>query len=249
MQHAQSDDYVEMIHELQAAHNEIQEVIPMLAFPFVSGMQPGLFCMLLNHSALSEKLQTYNFCSPHLWHALLSGTLNGSHRQSLSSLLSSTLQAMKWMGGHVYAILMQDGSTYLEAAPSGNARDTQPTDCSADPLSYGSASDLAYRPDSEAEADELREDEKAGTELIGSAPNMEPSRGRPQVKPRLRANKSAQQNASLVEGQVHGSDATNKIHLQQQQQQEGVPDEAQDRFTRMLRDNGVTAEELAEGGY
>ena len=32
MQHAQSDDYVEMIHELQAAQNEVQQVIPMLAF-------------------------------------------------------------------------------------------------------------------------------------------------------------------------------------------------------------------------
>ncbi len=146
------------------------------------------------------------------------------------------------------AILMQDDSTYLEAAPSGNVRDTQPTDCSANPLPYGSASDPAYRPDSDAEADELREDEKAGTELIGSAPNGEPSRGRPQMKPSLGANKSVQQKSSLVEGQVHGSDAANGVHLQQQQQEE-VPDEAQDRFTRMLRDSGVTAEELAEGGY
>ena len=32
MQHAQSDDYVEMIHELQAAQKEVQQVIPMLAF-------------------------------------------------------------------------------------------------------------------------------------------------------------------------------------------------------------------------
>ncbi len=151
------------------------------------------------------------------------------------------------MDGHVCAILMQDDSTYLEAAPSGNAKDTQPTDCSANPLPYGSASDPVYRQDSDAEADELREDEKSGTELIGLASNGEPSRGRPQMKPSLRANKSAQQNSSLVEGQVHGSDATNGVHMQQQQ--EGVPDEAQDRFTRMLRDSGVTAEELAEGGY
>jgi len=40
MQHAESDDYVEMIHELQAAQNEVQQVIPMLAFPFMSEMQP-----------------------------------------------------------------------------------------------------------------------------------------------------------------------------------------------------------------
>ncbi len=151
------------------------------------------------------------------------------------------------MDGHMFAILMQDDSTYLEAAPSGNVKDAQPTDYTANPLPYGSASDPVYRPDSDAEADELREDENAGNQHIGSAPNGEPSRGRPQMKPRLRANKSAQQSASLVEGQVHGSDATNGVHLQQQQ--EGVPDEAQDRFTRMLRDSGVTAEELAEGGY
>jgi hypothetical protein len=151
------------------------------------------------------------------------------------------------MGGHLCAILMQDDSTYLEAAPSGNAKDAQPMDGSANPLPYGSASDPMYRPDSDAEADELREDVQAGTEPICLASNGEPSRGRPRMKPSLRANKSAQQNASLVEGQVHGSDATNGFHLQQQQ--EGVPDEAQDRFTRMLRDSGVTAEELAEGGY
>lgn len=168
----------------------------------------------------------------------------GSHSQACSTLHNTTSNEMD--DGHVCAILMQDDSTYLEAAPSGNVRDTQTTDCTANPLPYGSASDPAYRPDSDAEADELREDEKAGTELIGSAPNGEPSRGRRQMKPRLRANKSAQQNSSLVEGQVHGSDATNGVHLQQQQ---GVPDEAQDRFTRMLRDSGVTAEELAEGGY
>ena len=40
MQHAQSDDYVEMIHELQAAQNEAQQVIFMLAFPCVSETQP-----------------------------------------------------------------------------------------------------------------------------------------------------------------------------------------------------------------
>ena len=120
-------------------------------------------------------------------------------------------------------------------------------DCGANPLPYGSASDQVYRQDSDAEADELREDEKAGTQLIGAAPNGEPSRGRPQKKSSLRANKSAQPSSSLVEGQMHVSDATNGAHLQQQQ--EGVPDEAQDRFTRMLRDSGVTAEELAEGGY
>lgn len=164
-QHAQSDDYVEMIHELQAAQNEVQ----------------------------------------------------------------------------------QDDSTYLEAAPSGNAKETQPMDCGATPLPYGSASDQVYRQDSDAEADELREDGKAGTQLIGAAPNGEPSRGRPQTKPSLRANNSAQPSSSPAEGQVHVSDATNGAHLQQQQA--GVPDEAQDRFTRMLRDSGVTAEELAEGGY
>ncbi|DBA70554.1 TPA: hypothetical protein ACH3X2_011949 [Trebouxia sp. C0005] len=166
-QHAQSDDYVEMIHELQAAQNEVQ----------------------------------------------------------------------------------QDDSTYLEAAPSDNAKDTQPMDCSVNPLPYGSASDPVYRQDSDAEADELREDEKAGTGLICSAPNQESSRGRPRMKSRLRASKAAHQNCSLVEGQVHDTDATNGAHLQQQQQQEGIPDEAQDRFTRMLRDSGVTAEELADGAY
>jgi len=97
------------------------------------------------------------------------------------------------------------------------------------------------------EADELREDAQADTEPICLASNGEPSRGRPRMKPTFRANKSAQQNSSLVEGQVHGSDATNGFHLQQQQ--EGVPDESQDRFTRMLRDSGVTVEELAEDGY
>lgn len=143
--------------------------------------------------------------------------------------------------------VQQDDSTYLEAAPSGNAKDAQLTDGSANPLPYGSASDPVYRPDSDAEADELREDAQAGTEPISLASNGEPSRGRPRMKPSIRAHKSAQQNASLVEGQVHDSDATNGANLQQQQ--EGVPDEAQDRFTRMLRDSGVTAEELAEGCY
>ena len=151
------------------------------------------------------------------------------------------------MGGHLCAILMQDDSTYLEAAPSGNAKDAQAMDGSANPLPYGSASDPMYRPDSDAEADELREDAQADTEPICLASNGEPSRGRPRMKPTFRANKSAQQNSSLVEGQVHGSDATNGFHLQQQQ--EGVPDESQDRFTRMLRDSGVTVEELAEDGY
>ncbi|KAA6427853.1 MAG: hypothetical protein FRX49_02516 [Trebouxia sp. A1-2] len=147
------------------------------------------------------------------------------------------------------AINGQDDSTYLEAAPSDNAKDTQPMDCSVNPLPYGSASDPVYRQDSDAEADELREDEKAGTGLICSAPNQESSRGRPRMKSRLRASKAAHQNCSLVEGQVHDTDATNGAHLQQQQQQEGIPDEAQDRFTRMLRDSGVTAEELADGAY
>lgn len=153
------------------------------------------------------------------------------------------------MDGRVCALPMQDDSTYLEAAPSDNAKDTQPMDCSVNPLPYGSASDPVYRQDSDAEADELREDEKAGTGLICSAPNQESSRGRPRMKSRLRASKAAHQNCSLVEGQVHDTDATNGAHLQQQQQQEGIPDEAQDRFTRMLRDSGVTAEELADGAY
>jgi len=40
MQHAESDDYVEMIHELQAAQNEVQQVISMFASSCVSEMQP-----------------------------------------------------------------------------------------------------------------------------------------------------------------------------------------------------------------
>lgn len=143
-------------------------------------------------------------------------------------------------------VCSQDDSTYLEAAPRGDAEGAQPMQGGANPLPYGSASDPAYKSDFGPEADVLTDQAQlqAGTHADILAASGAPSRGRPRVRPQGRANKAAQQRAPLVEGQI----ATGEAHLQQQQQEVTVAAEASDRFTRMLQDSGVSAEEL-EAGY
>lgn len=143
------------------------------------------------------------------------------------------------------AYVLQDDSTYLEGAPRGDAEGGQPMEGGANPLPYGSASDPAYKSDIGAEADVLTDQAQlqAGTHTDMVAGSGAPSRGRPRVRPQGRGNKAAQQRAPLVEGQI----ATGEAHLQQQQEVT-VAAEASDRFTRMLQDSGVSAEEL-EAGY
>ncbi len=136
---------------------------------------------------------------------------------------------------HMY---LQNDSTYLEAAPSGaaEARESMGNEANAAPQA------AAFGPEHMSASGELGLQAAAQPGIIPAAGG--PLRGRPRAKPRPRANTSAQQSAPLVDGQMADGDA----HMQQQQ--EAVPGQTQDRFTRMLQESGANAEDWAdEGGY
>ena len=130
--------------------------------------------------------------------------------------------------------------SYIEGAPGGSDEAQQSLNGGADTDPASNPFDPAAKSASTAHANELRQQpELQAAAVPGTSAANELQEGsrrhRPTAKPRPRGN---QQSLVADHGQMD----------QQLQQQEVAPAEAPDRFTRMLQESGVTAEDWEEEG-